>query len=107
MCIRDSDYTMGDMLRRRREILMRLHNEGILEMNRSLEFSCPTLRIAVISAPEAAGYGDFMPQLYGNGYNLRFNTKLYPAIMQGEKAASSVIAALDRIASDGEVGTVW
>ena len=96
------DYTMGDMLRRRREILMRLHNEGILEMNRSLEFPCPTLRIAVISAPEAAGYGDFMHQLYGNGYNLRFNTKLYPAIMQGEKAASSVIAALDRIASDGD-----
>ena len=45
------EYTMGDLLRRRREMLERLKHEGILEMNRSLEWTTLPQRIAVVSAP--------------------------------------------------------
>lgn len=92
------EYTMGDLLRRRNEMLQRLKNEGILEMNRSLSFTEPPLRIAVISAEGAAGYGDFMNQISHNPQRLRFDIKLFPAIMQGDRAASTVIAALEEIA---------
>ncbi|MDE6629746.1 MAG: exodeoxyribonuclease VII large subunit [Muribaculaceae bacterium] len=96
------DYTMGDLLRRRREILMRLKEEGLLEMNRQLAFPDVPQRIAVISAKGAAGYGDFINQLYGSGnpMRLRFRTRLYPAVMQGSSAPASIKAALERVMAD-------
>lgn len=97
------DYTMGDLMRRRREILERLKAEGILDLNRQLSWPAVPQRIAVISAPGAAGYGDFMNQLYHNPSRLRFVTRLYPAVMQGATAPSSIIAALERIAAESEL----
>ena len=93
------EFTMGDLLRRRREIVERLRREGILENNRSLPWPEVPQRIAIISSPSAAGYGDFVNQLYGNEYRLRFACRLFPAIMQGDKAPASIIAALDAIAA--------
>ena len=90
-------FTLGDVERRRREILERLKTEGILDLNKNVEWSVPALRIAVISAEGAAGYGDFMNQLYSNPYSLKFVTGLFPAILQGERAASSVIGALEAV----------
>ena len=94
-------YTMGEAERRRREILQRLKAEGILGMNREIQWPVPALRVAVISAAGAAGYGDFMNQLYGNPSRLRFRTALFPAVMQGERTVATVIAALEAIAGQG------
>lgn len=94
------EYTMGDLLRRRREILMKLKEEGILEDNRMLPFPEVPQRIAVISAKGAAGYGDFINQLYSNPSRLRFRTRLYPAVMQGVQAPRSIINALVRVMAD-------
>lgn len=98
----EPSFTVGDVERRRREILRKLEAEGILELNRGLEWPVPALRIAVISAAGAAGYGDFMHQLYSNSLRLRFVTRLFPAVVQGERTAPSVIEALDRIAAEIE-----
>ena len=59
----DPTYTLGDMAKRRREILQRLEEEGVLTLNKELELPELTQRIAVISSPTAAGYGDFCDQL--------------------------------------------
>lgn len=97
--VRDIDptYTVGDLERKKREILAKLEEEGIIDMNRELEFPVLPKNIAVISSPTAAGFGDFMNQMEHNPYGYRFHIKLFPAIMQGEKTSDSVIAALDRI----------
>lgn len=92
------EYTLGDLMRRRREILSRLKAEGILDMNRELPWPAAPLRVAVISAPGAAGYGDFINQLYHNDHRLRFAVKLFTSLMQGEKAPASIIAALEEVA---------
>lgn len=96
------EYTMGDLLRRRREILQRLEKEGLLMRNRSLQWPVPVQRIAVVSAPGAAGYGDFVNQLLHNSYKLRFDIRLFPAVMQGEKAPASVMDALGTIVAGPE-----
>ena len=96
----NSEYTMGDLLRRRNDILRRLQQEGVLELNRALKWPVVVQRIAVVSAPGAAGYGDFMNQLIHNPARLKFDTQLYPAVMQGASAPASIIAALDRIRDD-------
>lgn len=72
----------------------------MLELNRSLPWPDPTLRIAVISARGAAGYGDFINQLFNTPSHLRFSVKLFPALLQGERTSASVIAALDAIAAE-------
>lgn len=94
------EYTLGDMMRRRREILERLKAEGILEKNRGLIWPAAPLKVAVVSSPGAAGYGDFINQLYHNDTRLRFSTRLFPALMQGDKAPASIIAALGRVAGE-------
>ncbi len=96
----DPSYTMGDAVRRRNEILARLRTEGIIDLNRTLQWARPALKIAVISAPGAAGYGDFINQLYNSRRNIRFTTKLFPAVMQGERTSAAVIDALESVAFD-------
>lgn len=96
----DPTYTVGDLLRRRREMIERLTAEGIINQNRQLQWPAVPSRIAVISARTAAGYGDFINQLYSNRYNLRFTTRLFPALMQGDGAPRSIVAALEAIAAD-------
>jgi len=96
----DPAYTVGDHIRIRMEILARLKREGVLDLNRLLEWCDVPSRIAVISAPGAAGYGDFIHQLYTNDYRLRFTTRLFPALMQGMQAPSAIISALEAIAAE-------
>lgn len=96
------EYTIGDLVRRRREILMRLQSEGILDLNRKLTMPEPALRVAIISSSGAAGYGDFLNQLYNNSMHLRFTTCLFPAMMQGERTASSIMDALDTIEAEAD-----
>lgn len=96
----DPAYTVGDLLRRRREMIERLTAQGIIDMNRELAWPAVPRRIAVISARTAAGYGDFINQLYSNRYCLRFHTRLFPALMQGDGAPRSIVGALEAIAAD-------
>lgn len=93
----DPTYTLGDMARRRREILQQLEAEGVLTLNKELEFPRLPQRIAVISSPTAAGYGDFCHQLQNNPRGFYFHTELFPALMQGDRVEETVLAALDRI----------
>ena len=98
----DPAYTLGDMARRRHEILLRLQEEGVLSLNKELELPVLAQRIAVISSATAAGYGDFCNQLENNAFGFAFYPRLFPAIMQGERVEASVIAALDRIYAESE-----
>ena len=97
--IRDIDpvYTLGDMARQRREIIRKLQEDGVFEMNKELELPIVTQRIAIISSPTAAGLQDFMDQLHNNMHQFVFYTKLFPAIMQGSEAPRSIMNALDLI----------
>ena len=93
----DPTYTVGDMVRRRREILRQLEDEGVLDLNKELEMPMLPQRIAVISSATAAGYGDFCNQLEGNPFGYGFHVELFPAIMQGERVEETILAALDAV----------
>ena len=93
----DPTFTIGDLERKRKEIIDRLTQEGVIDMNRELEFPMLPKTVAIISSPTAAGYGDFVDQLHRNAYGYAVHTNLFPAIMQGGKTTESIIAALERI----------
>ncbi len=98
----DPSYTMGDMARRRHEILAQLQADGILEDNRQLPLPRLMQRVAVVSSAGAAGYGDFCNQLEQNAYGLYFHLRLFPAVMQGAQVEASVLAALESIMSQAD-----
>lgn len=93
----DPAYTVGDMILKRMEIIRQLKEEGVFTLNKELPFPILPKRIAVITSPTAAGYEDFLNQLTNNKAGYPFYTKLFPALMQGERTEESVIAALDRV----------
>ena len=93
----DPTYTMGDMARKRQEIIRVLKDEGVFDLQKELPLPLFCQRIAVISSANAAGYGDFVNQLENNEYGFQFHTRLFPAVMQGEDVEKSVIAALEQI----------
>jgi len=93
----DPSYTMGDMARKRQEILRQLQEDGVLELNKELEMPLLPKRIAVISSATAAGYGDFSNQLANNPGRFYFYTELFAAVMQGDGVEQSILQALDSI----------
>ena len=93
----DPTYTIGDMARKRQEIIKKLKDEGVFDLQKELRLPLFCQRIAVISSQTAAGYGDFCNQLADNPYGFKFETQLFPATMQGEGVEQSIINALERI----------
>lgn len=93
----DPTYTMGDMARKRLEIIRQLRQEGVFDMQKELSIPMFAQRVAVISSESAAGYGDFRSQLSNNDYGFKFYPRLFAAVMQGERVEQSVVAALNEI----------
>ena len=101
------ERTTGQPLRAGLKVLLKVYAQfheaygfswiGVFDLQRELRIPLFAQRIAVISAPNAAGYGDFCRQLDESGFH--FSVRLFPAIMQGEQVEQSVIAALDAIYS--------
>lgn len=93
----DPAYTLGDMARKRLEIIKQLKDEGVFDLQKELKIPMFAQRVAVISSENAAGYGDFCNQLLNNDYGFFFKAELFPAVMQGEQVETTVINALNDI----------
>jgi exodeoxyribonuclease VII large subunit len=93
----DPSYTVGDLALKKAEVIKQLKEEGVFDINHELPFPLVPQRIAVISSQTAAGYTDFIKHLKDNPYNYRFEIKLFPAFMQGDKSEESVVNALELI----------
>lgn len=93
----DPAYTLGDLARKKQEVIRQLREEGVMDMNRELPFPTVPQNIAVISSETAAGYGDFMDSISAESQQYRIHTRLFQASMQGDDAPASIIRALDEI----------
>jgi exodeoxyribonuclease VII large subunit len=98
----DPTYTLGDLAKQRQATLQLLTEDGVMELQKELKLPSLVRRIAVISSADAAGYGDFCDQLKNNRFGFSFQTQLYPAVMQGDNSAHSIIEALHSIAEQEE-----
>ena len=98
----DPAYTLGDLERRKQEVIRKLNEEGVFGMNREVPFPVVPQHVAVISSQTAAGYGDFMDTLASNPRGFFLITRLFPAVMQGDDAPDSIISALDEVHQSGE-----
>lgn len=93
----DPAFTAGEQALRKKRTLERLAAEGYIDLQQELALPPLPRRLAVVSSPTAAGYGDFRRHLADNAYGFRFEVELFEALMQGEAAPASIIDALGRV----------
>ena len=93
----DPNYALGELQKERQETLKRLQKEGLINRNQLLDFPVLPKRIAVISADSSKGLSDFMQVIENNDWGYNYFTMLFPAYLQGDHAADSIIAQLERI----------
>lgn len=98
----DPSWSLGEKEKERLRTIARLKEEGLMELQKELALPSLPYRLAVVSAPDAAGYRDFMRHLHENDYGFVFSTELFPALMQGAGAAVSMSAAIDAAEASGE-----
>jgi exodeoxyribonuclease VII large subunit len=98
----DPTYTQGDLAKQRQATILRLTEDGVMELQQRLELPTLIRKVAVISAADAAGYGDFCDQLQNNRFGVKFEVELFAAVMQGDHAPKSIIKALNEIVSEEE-----
>ena len=98
----DPAYTLGDLALKKQELIKRLRNEGVMEMNKEIPFPTVPQHIAVISSETAAGYGDFIDSIKENSQRYHIHTRLFPAAMQGDDAPASIMRAMDAVHSSEE-----
>lgn len=98
----DPSWSLGEKEKERLRTIARLKEEGLMDLQKELALPSLPYRLAVVSAPDAAGYRDFMRHLHENDYGFVFSTELFPALMQGAGAAVSMSAAIDAAEASGE-----
>ena len=90
----DPAFTVGEQALAKKKAIEKLTAGGYLEMQQELALPRLPYRLAVITSKTAAGYGDFRRHLLENEAGYAFRLDLYEALMQGEQAPASIIAAL-------------
>ena len=90
----DPAFTVGEQALAKKRAIEKLTAGGYLEMQQELAIPRLPYRLAVITSKTAAGYGDFRRHLLENEAGYAFRLDLYEALMQGEQAPASIIAAL-------------
>jgi exodeoxyribonuclease VII large subunit len=95
----DVEGLLGDVARRRQELIARLLGEGLLEMNKSTTLSSVPLRVGLVASPGTEGYSDFTGQLVNSSFS--FAITLVKTLVQGEGAPPQIAAAIAALHEHG------
>ena len=95
----DVQGQLGDVARRRAELIARLSAEGLLEANKKVAISPVPLRVGLVASPGTEGYSDFTGQLLNSGYG--FEIVLVKSAVQGDAAPAQIVAALEALDTAG------
>lgn len=90
-------YTLGEMAKNKLAVIEKLKSEGIFTANKQTILPAVPKKVAVISVETSKGYSDFMITLRQNNWNYLFDCQLFPAILQGERAVTTIIEQLTNI----------
>ena len=91
----DPAFTLGEQALERKKAIEKLTAQGYMEMQKELALPDLPYRLAVITSKTAAGYQDFRHHLLDNPEGYAFQLDLFEALVQGEQAPASIMAALE------------
>ncbi len=93
----DPAFTLGQLARDKLLTIQKLKSDGLFDRNRQVPFPLLPKRVAVISVSTSKGYSDFISILVNNPWRYSFKCRLFPAILQGERAVESITEQLQTI----------
>jgi exodeoxyribonuclease VII large subunit len=93
----DPAYTLGDLESEKQATIAKLKSDGYFYLNKKLPIPAIPKRIAIISVETSKGYADFLEVIEKNPWHYKIFHFLFPAILQGENAISSIMYQLDKI----------
>ncbi|MCB9879842.1 MAG: exodeoxyribonuclease VII large subunit [Planctomycetes bacterium] len=88
----DPSFTLGKLALSREQVLRELAQRGLAQRNRSLGLPLPTLRIGVLTSPDADGWNDFLRHLEESGCG--FDVTLFPIRVQGVELKPTLLRGL-------------
>src|SRR5690606_29852181 len=94
------EFTLGRLAMSREQILLALRQSGAHETNLCRTLPEPSLRIAVLSSPDADGWADFERELRASGF--AFDVTLHPIRVQGNLLKPTLLRGLDWFAERAE-----
>lgn len=94
----DPTFVLGELEKEKKESITRLQQEGLFDANKRLPFPLVPKRLAIISVETSKGLSDFFKIITHNPWGYKFETTLYPALLQGDKSIPSIIRQLAVIA---------
>src|SRR5665213_1669709 len=95
----DVQGLLGDVARRRQELIARLVSEGLMDANKRVAISPVPLRVGLVASPGTEGYSDFTGQLLNSGFG--FEIVLVKSAVQGDAAPPQIVAAIATLDNAG------
>jgi exodeoxyribonuclease VII large subunit len=95
----DVQGLLGDVARRRQELIARLETEGLLVANKRRALPSVPLRVGLVASPGTEGYSDFTGQLLNSGFG--FQITLVKTAVQGEAAPAQIVSAIEALDGAG------
>ena len=99
----DPEYTLGELAREKAETIERLRAEALFHANKNVPLPVLPKTIAIVSVETSKGYQDFLNIIENNPWGYKFHFLLFPAILQGERAISSILSQLGIIKGFHEI----
>ena len=93
----DPHYTLGELARQKAATIQRLKQEALFTANKQKPLPLLPKTLAVISVESSKGYQDFLSVLEHNSWGYQYHLKLFPAVLQGERAITTIISQLKNI----------
>ncbi|MFA8300880.1 MAG: exodeoxyribonuclease VII large subunit [Hyphomicrobiales bacterium] len=90
-------FTLGQMELDRKVAIEKLKKEGIYDLNKRKELPPVINNIAIISNTDSKGFEDFQNKIDNNPFGYKIAYKLFPSLLQGEKAAADIRNSLIKI----------
>ncbi len=97
------EFTLGEMMQDRQKTIEKLIINKLYDLNKQQIMPPVPQRIAALSAMDSKGFEDFLNVLRNNPFEYKFSVKLFPVMLQGNKAAESISKQLKVIGQQPEL----
>ncbi|MGS2738777.1 exodeoxyribonuclease VII large subunit [Sinomicrobium sp. M5D2P17] len=91
------EFAVGQIEKKRQEIINRLKNEGLLDLNKKVPVPLVLTNIAVVASRDTSGYQDFIKNIQENQYGYVYNLDIFSATVQGSGAEVEILDRLQTI----------
>jgi len=100
----DTQFSVGDVAKKREELIQRLHDTGLAKRNKRCLVSAVPLRLGVITSAQAAGWADARKHLVESG--IGFSLLFCDVRVQGDDAVHTIRSAIRTLGARDDIDVI-